>query len=74
MEEEMEEKIKESGKKIQEVNRSERGKSKLFYSSEDENQAEELFDNGKWEQGREKGTLRPLAAQLPILIKGEQGQ
>ena len=74
LEEEMEEKIRESGKKIREVNKLERGKSKLFYGSEDENQAEELFENGKWEQGRDKGTLRPLAAQLPILIKGEQGQ
>ncbi|XP_026080498.1 uncharacterized protein LOC113057344 isoform X2 [Carassius auratus] len=74
LEEEMEEKIRESGKKIREVNKLERGKSKLFYGSEDENQAEELFENGKGEQGRDKGTLRPLAAQLPILIKGEQGQ
>lgn len=70
----MEEKIKESGKKIQEVNRSERGKSKLFYSNEDIHKADELFDNRKWEKGREKETLRPLAAQLPILIKGGQGQ
>ncbi len=26
------------------------------------------------EQGREKGRLRAMAAQLPILIKGTQGQ
>ncbi len=74
MEEEIEKKIRESGKKIQEVNKFERGRSKLFDSSEDVNEGEESFDKGKWEQGREKGTLRPLAAQLPILIKGAQGQ
>ncbi len=74
MEEEIEKKIKESGKKIQEVNKLERGRSKLFDSSEDVNEGEESFDKGKWEQGREKGNLRPLAAQLPILIKGAQGQ
>ncbi len=40
----------------------------------DVNEGEESLDKGKWEQGREKGILRPLAAQLPILIKGAQGQ
>ncbi len=74
MEEEIEKKIKDSGKKIQEVNKLERGRSKLFDSSEDVNEGEESFDRGRWEQGREKGTLRPLAAKLPILIKGAQGQ
>ncbi len=74
MEEEIEKKIKDSGKKIQEVNKLERGRSKLFDSSEDVNEGEESFDKGRWEQGREKGTLRQLAAQLPILIKGAQGQ
>ncbi len=44
----------------------------MFDSSEDVNEGDESFDRGKWEQGREKGTLRPLAAQLPILIKGAQ--
>ncbi len=66
MEEEIEKKIKDSGKKIQEVNKLERGRSKLFDSSEDVNEGEESFDRGRWEQGREKGTLRQLAAQLPI--------
>ena len=74
MEEEIEEKIKESGKKIQEVNKLERGISKLFDSNEDVHKADELFDNGNWEHCREKGTLRPLAAQFPILINGGQGQ
>ncbi len=37
-------------------------------------EGEESFDKGNWEQGREKGTLRTLAAQLPILIKGAQEQ
>ncbi len=41
---------------------------------EDVNEGEESLDKGKWEQGIEKGILRPLAAQLPILIKGAQGQ
>ena len=59
---------------MQEVNKLERGISKLFDSNEDIHKADELFDNRKWEKGREKETLRPLAAQLPILIKGEQGQ
>ncbi|XP_058608386.1 uncharacterized protein LOC131524952 [Onychostoma macrolepis] len=74
LEQEMGKKIRESGKKIQEVNELERRRSKLFDSNEEMNGEEELFDTGKWEQGREKGTLRPLAAQLPILIKGAQGQ
>ncbi len=74
MEEEIEKKIKDSGKKIQEVNKLERGRSKLFDSSEDVNEGEESFDRGRWEQGREKGILRQLAAQPPILIKGAQGQ
>ncbi len=64
MEEEIEKKIKDSGKKIQEVHKLERGRSKLFYSSEDVNEGEESFDRGRCEQGREKGTL----------IKGAQGQ
>ncbi len=46
----------------------------MFDNSEDVNEGEESFDRGKWEQGREKGTFRQLAAQLPILIKGAQGQ
>ncbi|KAL0150967.1 hypothetical protein M9458_053694 [Cirrhinus mrigala] len=74
MEQEIETKIKESGRKIQEENKLERRRSKLFDSNEDVNEGEESFDKGKWDQGREKGTLRPLAAQLPILIKGAQGQ
>ncbi len=74
MEEEIEKKIKDSGKKIQEVHKLQRGRSKLFDSSEDVNEGEESFDRGRWEQGREKGTLRQLAAQLPILIKGARGQ
>ncbi len=72
MEEEIEKKIKDSGKKIQEVNKLERGRSKLFDSSEDVNEGEESFD--KMGTGQRKGDLRPLAAQLPILIKGAQGR
>ncbi|KAL0152317.1 hypothetical protein M9458_052040 [Cirrhinus mrigala] len=74
MEQEIERKNKESGRKIQEENKLERRRSKLFDSNEDVNEGEESFDKGKWDQGRQKGTLRPLAAQLPILIKGAQGQ
>ncbi len=48
MEEEIEKKIKDSGKKIQEVNKLERGRSKLFDSSEDVNEGEESFDRGRW--------------------------
>ncbi|KAL0148070.1 hypothetical protein M9458_056610, partial [Cirrhinus mrigala] len=74
MEQDIETKMKESGRKIQEENKLERRRSKLFDSNEDVNEGEESFDKGKWDQGREKGTLRPMGAQLPILIKGAQGQ
>ncbi len=52
-----------------------RDRSKLLESREEVSEGEvSSFDKGTWEQGREKGRLRPLAAQLPILIKGTQGQ
>ncbi len=52
-----------------------RDRSKLFESREEVSEGEESsFDEGTWEQGREKGRLRAMAAQLPILIKGTQGQ
>ncbi len=49
--------------------------SKLLESREEVSEGEESsFDEGTWEQGREKGRPKAMAAQLPILIKGTQGQ
>ncbi|KAI2651142.1 putative pectinesterase/pectinesterase inhibitor 47 [Labeo rohita] len=68
-------KIKETEKLIQDADKLAKDRSKLLDSKEEESEEEESSsDGGKWEQGRKKRTLRPLAAQLPILIKGTQGR
>ncbi len=68
-------KIKETEKLIEDASRMVRDRSKLLESREEVSEGEESsFDEGTWEQGREKGRLRAMAAQLPILIKGTQGQ
>ncbi len=75
MEAEIGRKIKQTEKLIQDAHKIVRDRSKLLESREEVSEGEEsLFDKGTWEQGRKKGRLRPLAAQLPILIKGTQGQ
>lgn len=52
-----------------------RTRSRLLKSGERDSEEEELsFDEERWSQGREKGTLRSQAKQLPVLIKGTQGQ
>ncbi len=68
-------KIKETEKFIEDASRMVRDRSKLLESIEEVSEGDESsFDEGTWEQGREKGRLRAMAAQLPILIKGTQGQ
>ncbi len=68
-------KIKETEKLIEDASRMVRDRSKPLESREEVREGEESsFDEGTWEQGREKGRLRTMAAQLPILIKGTQGQ
>ncbi len=60
---------------IEDASRMVRDRSKLLESREEVSEGQESsFDKGTWEQGREKGRLRAMAAQLPILIKGTQGQ
>ncbi len=68
-------KFKETEKFFEDASRMVRDRSKLLESREEVSEGEESsFDEGTWEQGREKGRLRAMAAQLPILIKGTQGQ
>ncbi len=68
-------KIKETEKLIEDASRMVTDRSKLLERREEVSEGEESsFDEGTWEQGREKGRLRAMAAQLPILIKGTQVQ
>lgn len=71
------EKEKEESKKEKLLERAVIEKECLFdetyeKSREGEERAESLVDVGKWSRGEEK-SLRPLTKQLPILIKGAQG-
>ncbi len=71
----IDEKIKETEEIIQDTDTLIRTRSRLLKSREKDSEEEELsFDEERWSQGREKGTLRPEAKQLPVLIKGTQGQ
>ncbi len=64
---------KETEKFIEDANKMVRDRSKLLESREEVSEEEKSsFDKGTWEQQREKGRLRTLAAQLPIWIKGTQ--
>lgn len=74
IEETIDKRIRETEKIIKDTDKLVKDRTKLLESLHVESEEEESFDEGRWSHGREKGTLRPLAKQLPILIKGTQGQ
>lgn len=51
-----------------------KSRSRLREAREKESEEEMSFDGERWTREKDKGRLRPLATQLPVLIKGNKGQ
>ncbi|KAI2661171.1 Gag polyprotein [Labeo rohita] len=72
-EEELNRRIKETEKFVQETDKVLKSSESLGSKGE-EGVKESAVDEGRWSRDDEQGRLRPLTKQLPILIKGAQGQ
>ena len=71
IEDEIDKRIKETEQLIDDTDKLVKSRSRLLDSLNVGSEQELSFDEERWSQGREKGRLRK---QLPILIKGTEGQ
>lgn len=69
IDDEIDKRIKETEQLIEDTDKLVKNRSRLLDSLNLGIEQELSFDEEKWTQGREKGRLRSLAKQLPILIK-----